>query len=73
MYIVSEERCSAIDALKKSWELTQGQAMPLFLLALVQIGLTLLGLILLVVGLFVAIPLIVMMQCYVFRKLRIES
>ena len=72
-YIVSEERCSAIDALKKSWELTQGQAMPLFLLALVQIGLTLLGLILLVVGLFVAIPLIVMMQCYVFRKLRIES
>ena len=72
-YIVSEERCSAIDALKKSWELTQGQAMPLFLLALVQLGLTLLGLILLVVGLFVAIPLIVMMQCYVFRKLRIES
>ena len=72
-YIVSEERCSAIDALKKSWELTQGQTMPLFLLALVQIGLTLLGLILLVVGLFVAIPLIVMMQCYVFRKLRIES
>ena len=72
-YIVSEERCSAIDALKKSWELTQGQAMPLFLLALVQIGLTLLGLILLVVGLFVAIPLIVMMQCYVFRKLTIDN
>ena len=72
-YIVSEERCSAIDALKKSWELTQGQAMPLFLLALVQIGLTLLGLILLVVGLFVAIPLIVMMQCYVFRKLRFDN
>ena len=72
-YIVSEERCSAIDALKKSWELTQGQAMPLFLLALVQIGLTLLGLILLVVGLFVAIPLIVMMQCYVFRQLTIDN
>lgn len=72
-YIVSEERCSAIDALKKSWELTQGQAMPLFLLALVQIGLTLLGLILLVVGLFVAIPLIVMMQCYVFRQLTMDN
>lgn len=68
-YIVTEEHCSAIDALKKSWELTKGQGMPLFLLGLTQLGIALLGLIIFVVGIFVAVPVVNMMQCYVFRKL----
>ena len=71
-YIV-EEDCGIIESLQKSWDLTKGQAMPLFLLALAMIGIAIVGCILFFVGLFVAIPLIYMMQCYAFRKLKTIS
>ncbi|WP_293670098.1 hypothetical protein [uncultured Parabacteroides sp.] len=67
-YIV-EEDCGIMESLQKSWKLTEGQVMPLFLLALAMIGIALVGCILFFVGLFVAAPLIYMMQCYTFRKL----
>ncbi|MDO5577651.1 MAG: hypothetical protein Q4F84_11300 [Fibrobacter sp.] len=70
---IVEENCGIIESLQKSWELTKGQAMPLFLLALAMIGIALVGCILFFVGLFVATPLICMMQCYTFRKLNTIS
>lgn len=69
MFIV-EEDCGIIESLQKSWELTQGQIAPLLLLGLTMIGLILLGCILFFIGLFITIPLIYMMQCYAFRKLK---
>ena len=69
MFIV-EEDCGIIESLQKSWEITQGQIMPLLLLWLVMIGLIILGCILFFIGLFITIPLIYMMQCYAFRKLK---
>ena len=71
-YIV-EEDCGIIESLQKSWNLTQGQVMPLFLLILAMIGIAIIGCILFFVGLFVAAPLIYMMQCYTFRKLNTIS
>ena len=59
--------------LQKSWDLTKGQGMPLFLLLLAMIGTAIVGCILFFVGLFVAVPLIYMMQCYTFRKLNTIS
>jgi len=47
--------------------------MPLFLLLLAMIGTVIVGCILFFVGLFVAVPLIYMMQCYTFRKLNTIS
>lgn len=47
--------------------------MPLFLLLLAMIGTAIVGCILFFVGLFVAVPLIYMMQCYTFRKLNTIS
>lgn len=67
-YIV-EENLSAIDALKQSWRITEGQVGNLLLLALAELLITLIGFILLGIGIFVALPLIYMMQCYAFRKL----
>lgn len=64
-----EENAGIIDSLKRSWEITEGQVLPLFLLALAMMGLTLLGFILLFVGIFVAIPLVTVMYCDVFRLL----
>lgn len=72
VYIV-EEDCGIIESLQKSWNLTKGQVMPLFLLILAMIGIAIVGCILFFVGLFVAVPLIYMMQCYAFRKLNTIS
>lgn len=71
--LIVEEDCGIVESLRKSWQLTQDQVLPLFLLLLVMIGITVVGCILLFVGFFVAIPLISMMQCYAFRKLNTIS
>ena len=70
---IVEENCGIIDSLQKSWKLTQGQAMPLFLLALTMLGISIIGVILFFIGIFIAITFVSMMQCYVFRKLNTVS
>lgn len=67
-FIVDED-AGIIDSLKRSWEITRGETMELFLLMLAMCGICLLGIILLGIGIFVAIPLTYMMYCYVYRKL----
>jgi hypothetical protein len=67
---IVEEDTGIIESLKKSWEITKGQELPLFLLGLVSFGIIIAGLLLFIVGLFVAVPLIYMMFCYTFRKLK---
>lgn len=64
---IVEEDAGIMESLKRSWEITRGQGMPLFLLMLAMIGFILLGLIILGIGIFVAIPFIYMMYGYVFR------
>ena len=66
---IIEENAGIIESLHKSWEITKGQVLPLFILALVMIGILILGCILFGIGIFVAVPLIYMMYGYVFRKL----
>ena len=66
---IVEEDTGILDSLKRSWEITNGQVMPLLLLLLVATGLFLLGLACFWIGIFVAYPLIGLMYCYVFRKL----
>ena len=70
---IVEEDCGIIVSLQKSWNMTQGQTLPLFLLLLTMIGTAIVGCILFFVGIFVAVPLIYMMQCYTFRKLNTIS
>lgn len=70
---IVEEDCGIIESLQKSWNMPQGQTLPLFLLLLTMIGTAIVGCILFFVGFFVAVPLIYMMQCYTFRKLNTIS
>ena len=70
---IVEEDCGIIESLQKSWNMTQGQTLPLFLLLLTMIGTAIVGCILFFVGFFVAVPLIYMMQCYTFRILNTIS
>lgn len=67
--LIVEDDAGIIESLQRSWEITRGQGMSLFMLMLAMIGICILGLILLGIGIFVAIPLIYMMYAYVFRKL----
>lgn len=66
---IVEEDAGIIESLKRSWEITRGQGMSLFMLMLAMIGICLLGFIVLGIGIFIAIPLVYMMYSYVFRKL----
>lgn len=68
---IVEEDAGIIESLKKSWSITKGNEMKLFLLFLSMMGIIILGIILFVVGIFVAIPLIYTMYCYSFRKLNL--
>lgn len=67
--LIVEDDTGIIESLQRSWEITRGQEMSLFMLMLAMIGICILGLILLGIGIFVAMPLIYMMYAYVFRKL----
>jgi len=69
MCFIVEEDAGIMDSIQKSWTLTEDKVMPLFILGLAQIGIAILGLLFLGIGVLVAIPLIYMSQCYVFRKL----
>lgn len=68
-YLIVDKGMGPIEALKASWEITKGVKMQLFLLALANIGVIILGVLALVIGLFVAIPTTVLASAYVFRKL----
>lgn len=67
--LIVEDDAGIVESLQRSWEITRGQEMSLFMLMLAMIGICILGLILLGIGIFVAMPLIYMMYAYVFRKL----
>lgn len=67
--LIVDEDCGIIESLKRSWELTKDQVLPLFILFLVMILISLIGLLLLGVGIFVATPVIYTMYLIVYRKL----
>lgn len=66
---IIEEDAGIIESLKKSWELTKGQVLQLFLVLLLMMGISIVGILLFVVGVFVAAPLNFMIYCAVFRQL----
>ncbi|HBK29588.1 MAG TPA: hypothetical protein DDZ04_07605 [Parabacteroides sp.] len=68
MFIV-EENAGCIESLKKSWAITRGKFGILFLLAVTEILIILIGACLLGIGIFVALPLVAMMGCYTYRLL----
>lgn len=67
--LIVEEDAGILESIQKSWEMTKGQEMNIFLVALASIGIMIIGGLLLIVGSFVAIPLVSLMYCCVFRKL----
>jgi uncharacterized membrane protein len=66
---IVEEDAGIISSLSKSWKMTKGRVGSLFLLGIVFVGLAIVGILVFFVGMFVTLPLIMLMSCCVFRKL----
>lgn len=64
-----DEDTGIIESFKRSWEITKGHTLELFIIMLIAIAINLIGTLALLIGLFVTIPLTVLMYGYVFRKL----
>ena len=69
-YFIVDEGADPIEALKKSSAITQGVRMDLFLFGLMIAGLTLLGCLVLFVGLLVAVPVTNLAIAFVYRHLK---
>jgi uncharacterized membrane protein len=64
-----DENTGVIKSFKRSWEITKGHSVRLFVVMLIMVSIGFIGVIALFVGLFVAIPLLVLMYGAVFRRL----
>lgn len=68
-YFVVDKGYGPIQALKSSWDITKGNVWNLFLFGLLIILINIAGLLVLLVGLFVSVPVTTVAVGYVFRKL----
>ena len=64
-----DEDSGMIESFKRSWSITKGHAMQLFVLLLFQKVIIIIGFIALGIGIFAAIPYIILMYGYAYRKL----
>jgi membrane-anchored glycerophosphoryl diester phosphodiesterase (GDPDase) len=67
-FIVDEDT-GIIESLRKSWAITKGQALPLFLLGLLSVVVIVVSVLLFFIGLFISVPLICLVYCCLFREL----
>jgi uncharacterized membrane protein len=68
-YLVVDKKLRPVEAIKKSWAMTKGNVRHLFVLGLALLGINILGLLVLIVGLLVTVPLSMVTTAFVFRKL----
>ena len=64
-----EENTGIMDSFKRSWNITKGRSLSLFVLSLIMLLIYFIGCIALFVGVFIAVPLMVLMYGVIFRKL----
>ncbi|MEO6536442.1 MAG: DUF975 family protein [Candidatus Paceibacterota bacterium] len=69
LYIIIEENLNPIDAMRKSAQLTKGNRMQLFVLGLALIGINILGILALLVGLLVSLPVSSLAIVHAYRTL----
>lgn len=68
-YLIVDKQKDAVDSLKGSWEMTKGVKWNLFLFGLLLGVINILGFFALLIGLLITVPLSVVANAYVYRKL----
>ncbi|MBP48220.1 MAG: hypothetical protein CMH53_09820 [Myxococcales bacterium] len=71
--LAMEQELSPIDALKAAWRLTQGHKLALFWLVIASFGAIVVGLLALVVGVFIAAPVVQLAWINAYEELRQAS
>ena len=66
---IVEDNAGIIESLKRSWTMTKGYSLELFILMLIALLICFIGTVALFVGIFIATPLVVLMYGYTYRKL----
>lgn len=72
-YLIVDKNLSPVEAVKKSWNMTKGNTWNLFFLGILLFLVNILGVILLLVGLFITVPLTMLATAFVYRKLLLHS
>jgi uncharacterized membrane protein len=73
MHTVVDRELSGVDALKSTWELTNGHKVTIFVYWLLQVLVILAGELACGIGIFVALPIIQIANAYIYLKLRGEE
>ena len=68
-YLIVDKDLGPLEAIKKSWAITKGNTWNLFFFGILLVLINLLGLICLVLGLFITVPLTMLATVFVYRKL----
>lgn len=68
-YLIIDKKMGPIEALTKSWNITKGSKWNLFLLGIMSLLINFAGLIAFCVGMFIAMPVTMLMYAYAYRKL----
>jgi len=68
-FLIIDRNMGPVEALKRSGEITKGYKGDLFLLGLLFFGISLLGFLVCCVGIFAAIPTIMVAHAFVYRRL----
>ena len=72
-YFVIDKGLGPIEALKASSRTTRGAKLELFALEFICCGIILLGLLCLVVGLYIAVPIVIVVKALVYRQLAAQT
>ena len=72
-YLIVDKDLGPVEAIKASWKITKGNAWNLFFFGILVGLINILGVICLLVGLFVTIPLTLLASAFVYRKLLLQS
>lgn len=73
VYFIVDKGLGPVQALKRSSAITKDAKWDLFLFNLLLVGIVLLGLLSLLVGIFVALPIITLATAFVYRMLQAQS
>lgn len=68
-YLIVDKNLDVFEAFKESGKMTDGHKWNLFLLVLLFLGITILGVMALGIGLLISIPILIVAQAYVYKKL----
>ncbi len=73
LFLVIDKGLGPINAFKQSWKLTKGNRWKLFLLSLAFLGINILGMLALLVGLLVTVPVTFLALIHAYRVLSVET